>query len=128
MTATVEQVTVVLPLPSGKLSKNGRIHWSERQRLYRAHREQAGWVLREALSGARPLWDDRVRVRCIWRYAGPTPDMDNTIGRLAAYLDGAQDAGLLADDRCVVGYDIEYHRVPRREQGLDMTLWREEAR
>lgn len=110
MTTTgLNSITVILPIPPVELSKNGRANRWKRHRLFQQHKESARLVLYGALRGERPEWADGVTVRVDWVVAsGRPPDVDNATERIAAYMDGAQAAGLIADDRHIVGYQFRF--------------------
>lgn len=109
MTTTLRTITIILPVPPVELSKNGRANRWKRHRLFQQHKDSARLVLYGALRGERPEWAGGVTVRVDWYVAsGRPPDIDNATERIAAYMDGAQAAGLLIDDRQIVDYQFRF--------------------
>ncbi len=98
-------ISVVLPIPSGQLGPNGRVHWRKRHTLFQEAKYIARWdnlTAMRAEGGAFP-WTGPVFVDLLWvtKSAAHIPDSDNALGRVKAYLDGGQDAGLYENDRQV---------------------------
>ncbi|MBX3583576.1 MAG: hypothetical protein KF810_16950 [Rhizobiaceae bacterium] len=88
-------IQIDLPWPSKDLSPNARVHWAEKHRTAKKHREDAHW--RTKPHG--PIEADKAIVT-ITAYP-PTRaafDDDNFIARCKAYLDGIAD-GLEVNDR-----------------------------
>ena len=105
----VNSITIILPVPPTDLSKNGRVNRWKRHRLFQQHKESARLVIYGALRGERPEWSNGINVRVDWYIAsGRPPDIDNATERIAAYMDGAQAAGLIADDRHIAGYQFRF--------------------
>lgn len=108
-TTDLRAVTVTLPIPPLELSKNGRVDWRKRARLYRQHREWARLAVYNELRGERPEWTDDIEIIVLWFVrSGPNPDVDNATERLAAYVDGMVDAGLIVNDRQVKRYAVAF--------------------
>ena len=73
--------------------------------------------------GVRYEWPDPVRIKLHWVYShGRPPDTDNAIARTKAYTDSAELAGVLLDDRQVMGYDVtfEHGTEPRLEMTVEI--------
>ncbi len=61
--------------------------------------------------------------RCITgRIGGKRPDDDGVTTRCAAYRDGAQDAGLVADDQQITTGTVTFERVKRGEECVVLTF------
>lgn len=125
-TATVDRVSVTLPIPPLDLSKNGRLTWRAKAACYKQHREHGFYKLYNALRGERPEWSEDVEIAVLWfKKSGPAPDVDNATERLAAYVDGAVDAGLIVNDRQVRRYRIMFRQDaenPRVELTFERVL------
>jgi hypothetical protein len=83
------------------------------------------------------IWQDSIgesmpwpacRMDICWLFAGVEPDSDNIVARLKAVRDGIADALLVTDDKHIQIGTVTTERVPRKEQGVVLTLVREEPR
>lgn len=109
MTAALDSVTVTLPVPPYALSKNGRVNWREKNRLYQQHRFEATYRIHQATNYAQPCWSCPVQVTVRWfKPTARKLDYSNAVNRLDAYLDSAQAAGLYVDDAQIRGIAIEF--------------------
>lgn len=126
MTITVDRISITLPIPPLELSKNGRADFRERAKLYRQHRGWARLAVYNELRGERPEWPDPIEIVVLWFVrSGPAPDVDNATERLAAYVDGMVDAGLIANDRQVKRYRVMFRHdanEPRVELRFERVL------
>lgn len=121
-------VRVELPLPPTELGKNGRVNHFKRHRLFQQHKGWARYAILEALDGYPVYWPCGVTMNVDWHFAGPQPDDDNVWGRVAAYRDAAQEAGLVVNDRQVTTGRVTFYRVPRAQQRCVLTFWRADDR
>ena len=121
-TRTETTITVILPLPSQILGPNGRAHWGERAQAVTEAKIIAWAKFKEQMGpGVRYEWSDPVRVKLHWVYRhGRPPDVDNAISRVKHFLDSAELAGVIQDDRQVIGYDVTFEHGA--ESRLEMTL------
>lgn len=122
MSSIITEITVSLPVPPMALSKNTRVHWAKRHTVFQAHKLMAMSRIREACDYYPPVWGGPVTVSVRW-YAKRRqwPDTDNAIGRLAAFVDGAQDADLFVNDRQIIGYHVEFD-VDKQNPRVEMTF------
>lgn len=97
--AAVTSFTVTVPIPTAKLSHNGRVHWRVRAKLVKAARESAKLDALAALRGQHPpQWDKaKLEVRAFWKTLN-MPDPTNLMDRLKSTIDGICDAGIVVDD------------------------------
>ncbi len=120
------QVVVELPIPSRDVAKGGSSHHWITRRAYNAHRADAGWTIR----AEHPVWDTPWAAAYLdveWCYSrGRPPDDDGAIARLAAYRDGAQDAGLVSDDRFITQRSITFTKVERGDECVRMVFTEKE--
>jgi len=93
-------ITIVLPLPVGKLSPNARVHWAEKAKLTRASRMVAFYAATEALNLRRPPgWlKARLEVKAFFKTMS-FPDPGNFMASLKSSEDGIADAGIILDDK-----------------------------
>lgn len=110
----VDTLSVTLPVPPMGLSKNSRVHWTTRHRLFQEHKLIAKNKIDEQMDFTEWRWAGRVWVEIVWYSRGRAPDADNCIARVAAAIDGAQAAGLYRDDVQIAGYSVERLSGPPR--------------
>lgn len=128
--AAATRLTVTLPIPSGQLGPNGRVHWRKKHQLFQQAKAEA-WVLlhRELLRQEmlRPLWRGAVQVDVLWvaKQQNHLPDADNALARLKHVFDAGQAVMLYENDRQVQIRSI------RREVGrlarVELTFEAEES-
>lgn len=109
-------ITLTLPLPPRDLSKNARIHWRTRARVFKQHRAMAFCAVREQ-HAAVPTWPQAV-MHVAWYQikAGGGTDDDNALQRCAAYRDGVAASGLVDDDKQIVIGTVTVHRVAHKHE------------
>jgi Holliday junction resolvase RusA-like endonuclease len=114
-------LTVVLPIPSGQLGPNGRVHWRVRHGEFQRYKWEATCHIRNVpfVSRMDAPWQGAVQVDVLWvaRQSNHLPDVDNLIARCKPYLDAGQAARLYANDRQVQIRSIrrEVGKEPRVE-------------
>jgi Holliday junction resolvase RusA-like endonuclease len=126
---TQQRIVLALPHPPASLSPNGRPNRWQKARDTKQTRADAMHVTRNA------IWQDGIdnhpwpscRMDICWLFAGVQPDSDNIVARLKAVRDGIADALLVADDKHIQIGAVTTERVPRKEQGVVLTLTRQEA-
>lgn len=96
----MNSLTVILPIPSPKLSPNARLHWAQKSKLVREHRLRAMIVARVALDLREPpMWGKcRMHVK-VFTKTKRRPDPDNFMSMLKSYNDGFADAGVVQNDK-----------------------------
>lgn len=138
--ATARAVTIGLSLPVAILSKSRRgwistgvsrsgkrYYASEFGEAFKQLKQDAYVLFREQVGPEPPFDAESTWVASvIWRQAGVLPDADNIIGRCAAILDAAQQAGVVANDKQIRWGTVAIERVPRKDQGIRFTLTRQE--
>lgn len=89
---------VELPFPPRELSPNARVHFHERAKVAKAHREQAYWLAHNALTPESP-WADTMNlpgpITLTLTFHPPSKrryDMDGLLSRAKAQIDGIADA------------------------------------
>ena len=137
-----ETLVVYLPTPDRVLDKNGRgwtatgkrrdgshYYVSERSMHYKARREDARRTIAATLAtrraGSGPFVERDQRCYLTIDWFGPKghwPDDDNVIERCAAYRDGAQDAGLVVNDRQIVTRGVRFHVATRFQRCIVLTF------
>lgn len=113
MIATATTITVAVPvsLCPMSLSKNGRAHWSVRNRAFQAQKEWTYWHI--PCAGDDQPWQHAV-MHIDWQYhTGRPPDDDNVVARLAGARDACELAGIVSDDRHIRIGRVTCTRVPR---------------
>jgi Holliday junction resolvase RusA-like endonuclease len=110
MSATHTTFTIKVPIPPYELSKNGRLNPWQRNAVY----QQYKMVARNEINRKRTAHDrthyGAVRVHVTWyAHRRPFPDSDNAIGRCAAYIDAAEETGLIANDDQVQDVSVEFY-------------------
>ena len=130
-------ITITLPWPDAALSPNsGKASMYPAIKARRAYRDEAGWVWIDAMV--------QESKRCGWKVVPPlTPpvvaditftytaarlfDIDNHIAMLKPVWDGAQDAGVIANDSADVFSIGTVEFVKGKERGVTVTLASKEA-
>lgn len=129
-------IYAVMPLPPGLLGHHGggwvktgvtrsgrRYRVSQYSSEFAYHKQLACHVYWQALKWQRVYWPGST-MHVVWRFAGKQPDDDGAWGRLAAYRDAAQEAGIVADDLTVRQGTLEFIRVPRRYQCVEVSFFK----
>lgn len=96
----MNSITIVLPLPTRKLSPNARVHWREKAALTKASRKVAHLASLEALKNRRPPgWlKAKMEVRAFFKM-NRSRDADNFMASLKSSCDGIADSGIVANDK-----------------------------
>jgi len=96
----MKSITIVLPLPVGKLSPNARVHWAVKAKLTKASRKVAFYAALEALNLRRPPgWlKARLEVKAFFAQER-SRDADNFMASLKSVCDGIADSGIIANDK-----------------------------
>jgi crossover junction endodeoxyribonuclease RusA len=111
--------TIILPLPSPKLSPNARIHWAQRSKLVKAARTTARLLAQaQGISKATPIRS--YRLRFIWRDKR-RHDRDNASASCKAYCDGIADA-TEQDDSDWLFYGVEFGEPDKRNPRLEVVV------
>jgi len=94
---------------------NRRLHWAKKASETKAER-QAAWALWKGMSAGRTFRWPRCTVEIDWHAKDKRGirDLDNTIACCKTVMDGAEDAGIYVNDRC-----IESMTVKRAVTGKD---------
>jgi Holliday junction resolvase RusA-like endonuclease len=130
---TQQRLVITMPHPPASLSPNGRPNRWERAADTKRTRRDAMLVTRQSMWDQLAEWDindpwPSARMDICWLFAGVEPDSDNIVARLKAVRDGIADALLVTDDKHIQIGTVTTERVPRKEQGVVLTLVREEPR
>jgi Holliday junction resolvase RusA-like endonuclease len=98
-------VILQLPIPANCLRPNGRGSAFVRRQVVRFHRLAAIVDAHRALddagllsNGRGPKWESATYKLRVF-YPHQEPDEDNIIASIKSYLDGIQDAGVIANDK-----------------------------
>ena len=97
-------LVIVLPLPSNRLSPNGRYHWAAKHRAIKKARADAGLavlVAKNAYGAHTPFYKVTVKA-CFYLRDSRKHDSDNLIASIKAYLDGMADAEVVANDNDII--------------------------
>lgn len=120
-----QQITITLEMPHKHLSPNSRCHWAQKSQKKRAQRGAASSLIRSELGVVfSPKWK-AANVQII-----VTPpdrrrrDKDNLLASLKAAFDGAQDAGLIADDSGLTYLPITIAEPDKANAGVTLTFIR----
>jgi hypothetical protein len=107
-------VVVVLPIPDSGIGPNGRDLWYTKAGKVKDHRAWGSIATTEAMQPEGPRMWPAARLDIEWRWCGSEPDADGCVARIKHYIDGAQDAGLVTNDRHVSIGSVERVRVPHK--------------
>lgn len=115
--------TVVIPgTPNACLSLNSREGWRKKARYAKEYRHTAKY------SAISTRWTQPIRGPVMvhyvfgWEKGRKTMDFDNLVGLGKPALDGLVDAGVMGDDRYVVGITAEQVRDPEGVGYLKVTI------
>ena len=124
---SIMELSIWLPLPPVELSKNGRAHWAERHEIFQSHKMVARSAINRVLPSGFTAWRGAVDVHIVWHQAnrGHWPDRDNTIQRCSAFMDAAEDAGLIANDRQIRSFRVDYEKST--DEGVSITFTHDEG-
>ncbi|MCW1887683.1 hypothetical protein OKA04_23300 [Luteolibacter flavescens] len=111
-------MTIVLPIPSRKVTPNGRAGWRAKAKLVRKYRSLAFWRMLELLGGEKPPRPVAYSYRYHW--GSNRRDDDNAIASGKAYLDGICEA-LKIDDRELRFREL-IHEKDRTEPRMEVIL------
>lgn len=127
----MKRITIYLDMPHKHLSPNSRCHWAQKSKAKKDQRDHSRYrILRalneDATAKARP------REWTPWKTANVeitvTPpdrrrrDKDNLLASLKAAFDGAQDAGLIADDSGLTYLPITIAEPDKARAGVQITF------
>lgn len=94
----MDRVTIVLPLPDGKLHAHAKGHWRPKAAATKALRELAHGLSIQAVGRNRKRWSKAVASICFWWPDNRRRDNLNAAHGLKAAIDGIVDAGVITDD------------------------------
>ena len=117
-------VTVTIPgTPDACLSLNGRAHWRVKNRYAREYRETARFAAMAARAEQGSI-RGAVEVHYVfaWEKGRKRMDFDNLVGLGKPCLDGLVDAGIMGDDRYVVGMRADQIRDPEGKGYVQVTI------
>lgn len=110
---------IVLDIPGSpprELSPNARIHWRPRVRIKNEWAKLWRYAALDAMGAAgtaiRFEGPVRLRVTYLKGKGAQSHDLDNLTAILKGGIDALQEAGLLANDRQIVGIEVEQVRSP----------------
>ena len=131
-----EQITITLEMPHKHLSPNSRCHWAQKSKAKRDQRKTTEFFFLRELTNAAPV----KATQLAWRPCKTanvqitvTPpdrrrrDKDNLLASLKAAFDGAQDAGLIADDSGLTYLPIAITEPDKANAGVTLTFIRTDA-
>lgn len=116
--------TVTIPgTPHACLSLNGRAHWRVKNKHAKQYRETAMWAAQAARSEQGSIRGAvMVHLEFGWEKGRKKMDFDNLVGLAKSGIDGLVDAGIMSDDRYVVGMTAEQTRDPNGVGYLRITI------
>lgn len=119
MSATKSEYTLLVSLPSYRLTPNGTRNRHERARLARDARQEAA-LAASGLIGDGPRWPTgpvRVSVEFILPKGARRLDNDGAIALMKNSVDGTQGI-VIADDRQIEWGEIRWRRDPTARAGM----------
>ena len=123
----INQVSIKLEMPHRFLSPNSRCHWAYKAREKKHQRMSAQIYIRQELGAVpEPKWETAsVQITVTPPYRRRR-DKDNLLASLKAAFDGAQDAGLIADDSGLTYLPITIAEPDKANAGVQITFIRTE--
>ena len=125
----MSELTVTIPgTPHAGLSPNSRVDWHVKARLTRDARGLAKYSALEQHGRIRPLRAPVMLHAVIaWESRRKIVDITNGIASLKSFEDGLVDAGIMGDDRGVVGWTLKQIRDPRKRGYTVITILEEKS-
>ena len=118
----MNQVTITLPMPHKHLSPNSRCHWAQKMTAKKAQRSLSALSIIGELKFERPQWSGADVAIAVTAPDKRRRDKDNILASLKAAFDGAQDAGLVADDSGLTYLPIEIVTGNKATAGVRITF------
>lgn len=117
------ELTISIPMPSRYLSPNQKAHWATKARWARMQRHLTTLFVREALGRRRaPKWDEADVIIAVHPPDRRPRDRDNILASLKSAFDGAQDAGVVANDRGFYYWPIEIRDPSKANPRVEITF------
>jgi crossover junction endodeoxyribonuclease RusA len=124
----IEQITIKLEMPHKHLSPNSRCHWAQKSKAKRSQRDSTDFKIRAELgSNLSPKWKTANVQITVTPPDRRRRDKDNLLASLKAAFDGAQDAGLIADDSGLTYLPIAITEPDKANAGVTLTFIRTDA-
>jgi hypothetical protein len=127
----MKQIRINLDMPHKHLSPNSRCHWAQKAKAKKDQRDHSCYRILWALNEIAPV-NTHFREWVPWKTANVqivvTPpdrrrrDKDNLLASLKAAFDGAQDAGLIADDSGLTYLPITIAEPDKANPGVQITF------
>lgn len=122
MTTATGTVTLTIPiaLAPNTLSKNGRAHWRERNRVFQELKSWAKYSIDDLIACEEldtDTWPWTAAWMDIdWRFStGRTPDDDNVTTRLSAVRDAFEATGIVRNDQHIRIRSVTITRVKQSD-------------
>lgn len=95
-------LTVTIPLPPNAVKPNARSFWAKKSKATKTYRQQAWAAAKQALHRQTPpMWAKaKMEVKAYFPTASHQ-DPTNLMASIKAAEDGIQDAGIIANDKCL---------------------------
>ena len=119
-----ETITVTIPgTPDACVSPNSRVHWRVKAKHVQAYRETARLAALAVCNGHAPIRGAvTLHLEYGWEKGRKMVDWDNAVAISKCAIDGLVAAGIMADDRYVVGATVEQRRDPDKVGYLAITV------
>ena len=124
-------ITIYLDMPHKHLSPNSRCHWAQKSKAKKAQRDQSRYRILcelnelDIVSATRSKWTPWKTANVQITVVPPDRrrrDKDNLLASLKAAFDGAQDAGLIADDSGLTYLPITITEPHKSKAGVQITF------
>lgn len=118
----MKEISITLSMPHAHLSPNSRCHWAQKSKAKKAQRLLASTLIYCGLREKRPLWTSANVQITVTPPDARRRDKDNLLASLKAAFDGAQDAGLIADDSGLTYLPITIQAPDKHNAGVRLTF------
>jgi crossover junction endodeoxyribonuclease RusA len=119
----INQVSIKLEMPHQHLSPNSRCHWAQKSKAKKGQRMSAHIYIRQELGPLpEPKWETANVQITVTPPDRRRRDKDNLLASLKAAFDGAQDAGLIADDSGLTYLPITIAEPDKANAGVQITF------
>jgi crossover junction endodeoxyribonuclease RusA len=120
----MKQIAINLDMPHKHLSPNSRCHWAQKAKAKKDQRESSRYLIFMEMywAGCTTPWKTANVQIVVTPPDRRRRDKDNLLASLKAAFDGAQDAGLIADDSGLTYLPITITEPDKANAGVQITF------
>jgi crossover junction endodeoxyribonuclease RusA len=120
----MKQIRINLEMPHKHLSPNSRCHWAQKAKAKKEQRQSSRYLICMEMywAGCTMPWKTANVQIVVTPPDRRRRDKDNLLASLKAAFDGAQDAGLIADDSGLTYLPITITEPDKANAGVQITF------